>query len=447
MSNIHAAVRACGRVAAIFGVLLAAGSAEATLIWDGDASQGIGVFGNLNVDANSSLTAVNDPGGTKGLVWKYTKPAGDTRCETHGIAVNGSRYNFSNGSKYYFGWWSRLTNTANNNANFQWKSYGSFCCQNWPIWVGHMIDGSSTLFYHNLAPSCSNGGCVVEWSKPVSANVWNHYVVALKLSDVDGQGTIELWFNGVKQTFGTGTQVFTGRTWDAPGYNEPKWGIYGGATVDMTNYVTGQKVGTSYADVAMPGATPTPTPRPTATPTPQATSTPTPTPQATPTPAPRATPTPAPTATPTPVSGFSGYYKILARHSGKAVVVQSASTSNSANVMQYTYGGAATNDEWEIRSIGSGYYRVINRNSGKDLTVQSASTSDGANIFQYTYGGAATNDEWAVVDLGGGYFRITNRNSGKSAEVAGGSTSDSANVDQRTYSGAAYQQFQIVSVP
>jgi hypothetical protein len=158
-------------------------------------------------------------------------------------------------------------------------------------------------------------------------------------------------------------------------------------------------------------------------------------------------PTPTPAPTPTPSGTLSGYYRLMARHSGKAVVVQGASTSDSANVIQYTYGGSATNDEWEARSIGSGYYRIINRNSGKDLTVQSASSSDGANIFQYTYGGSATNDEWAIVSVGSGYYRITNRSSGKSAEVAGGSTSDSANVDQRTYGGATYQQFQLVSVP
>ena len=115
--------------------------------------------------------------------------------------------------------------------------------------------------------------------------------------------------------------------------------------------------------------------------------------------------------------------------------------------MSRTRHSSLVNDEWRVLDIGAGYYRVINRNSGKDLVVQSASTSEGANIFQYTYGGAATNDEWAIVDVGAGYFRITNRNSGKSAEVAGGGTADGANVDQRTYAGATYQQFQLVSVP
>jgi hypothetical protein len=144
---------------------------------------------------------------------------------------------------------------------------------------------------------------------------------------------------------------------------------------------------------------------------------------------------------------FSGYYRIMARHSGKAVAVQSASTANSANVFQWTYGGTATNDEWELRDIGSGYHRVINRNSGKDMVVQSASTAEGANIFQYAYSsGTTTNDEWAIVDVGSGYHRITSRHSGKSAEVAGGGTADGADIVQRTYSGATHQQWQIVSL-
>ena len=168
----------------------------------------------------------------------------------------------------------------------------------------------------------------------------------------------------------------------------------------------------------------------------------------TPTPTPTGTsPTPTPTPTPTPGGGFSGYYRLMARHSGKAITVQSASTANSANVFQWTYGGANTNDEWELRSIGSGYYRAIARHSGKDMVVASASTAEGADIFQYTYGGTATNDEWEIIDVGGGYHRITNRNSGKSAEVVGGGTADGTDIVQRTYSGATHQQFQIISVP
>ena len=143
---------------------------------------------------------------------------------------------------------------------------------------------------------------------------------------------------------------------------------------------------------------------------------------------------------------FSGFYRLTPRHSGKALVVQNASTSNSAAVVQYTYGGSATNDEWQLSGIGSGYYRIINRNSGKDMVVQNASTSNGAAIIQYTYGGSNTNDEWQLVDNGGGYYRIVNRMSGKVVEVVGSSTADGAAVQQNTWNGGENQQYTLQSL-
>jgi hypothetical protein len=143
---------------------------------------------------------------------------------------------------------------------------------------------------------------------------------------------------------------------------------------------------------------------------------------------------------------ISGYYRLTPRHSGKALVVQNASTSNSAAVVQYTYGGSNTNDEWQLSSIGSGYYRIINRNSSKDMVVLSASTSDGAAIVQYTYGGSTTNDEWQLVDNGNGYYRIVNRNSGKVVEVAGSSTADGAVVQQNPWNGGENQQYLLESL-
>ena len=144
--------------------------------------------------------------------------------------------------------------------------------------------------------------------------------------------------------------------------------------------------------------------------------------------------------------GLSGFYRLTPRHSGKALVVQNASTSNSAAVVQYTYGGSATNDEWQLSSIGSGYYRIINRNSSKDMVVLSASTSDGAAIIQYTYGGSTTNDEWQLVNNGNGYYRIVNRNSGKVVEVAGSATTDGAVVQQNTWNGGENQQYLLESL-
>ena len=79
------------------------------------------------------------------------------------------------------------------------------------------------------------------------------------------------------------------------------------------------------------------------------------------------------------------------------------------------------------------------------MTVASASTANGANIFQYTYGGTATNDEWQLVDSGGGQFEIRNRNSGKNVQAMG--TANGAAVQQQTDDDGSDQRYQIVSIP
>jgi len=317
------------------------------------------------------------------------------------------------GQTYYIGWRLKMSSTTNDNSIFQWKSYGSPMTQNYPL-VIKVISNQLTLQYY-LSGTATN-----LWRTTISPNTWYSVVLRVVVSDSASGGRVQFWWNGssTPATLLTGGTSFTGKTFDGSSI-EPKWGKYGACGTTIDSFVDDLKIGTTFEDVNLGGGGGSPTP------------------------------TPAPTATPCSGCGgsFSGYYRITARHSGKAVAVQSASTANSANVFQWTYGGAATNDEWEIRSIGSGFYRVINRNSGKDLTVASASTAEGADIFQYTYGGAATNDEWSIVDVGSGYHRITNRNSGKSAEVVGGGTADGADVAQRTYSGATHQQFQIVSIP
>jgi hypothetical protein len=156
--------------------------------------------------------------------------------------------------------------------------------------------------------------------------------------------------------------------------------------------------------------------------------------------------TPTPTPTPTLGGGFSGYYRLMARHSGKAVAVQGASTANGADVIQWTYGGANTNDEWQLVNLGDGYYRVVNRLSGKVLDVAQAGTANATNVQQWDWGGA-NNQQWQIANLGNGYHRLTARHSGKVLNVAGAGTADGANVDQWSWANVNQQQFQIIQVP
>ena len=176
------------------------------------------------------------------------------------------------------------------------------------------------------------------------------------------------------------------------------------------------------------GGTPRPTPTPTATPV-----------------VPTPTPTPTRTPTPTPPAG-SGYYRIVARHSSKVLAVSGASTANAGDVVQWTYGGATANDEWQIVDVGGGYNRIVNRHSGKVLNVSGASTVNGANVDQWSWA-SVDQQRWQITDLGNGYHRFTARHSGKVLNVSGASTADGANVDQWSWANVNQQQFQLVAVP
>jgi len=254
------------------------GTAHATLIWDGDASKGTGIFKLIGSNCSSpgSVTAVNDP--TYGRVWRYNKPAGLERCESHGIKVNGNNYVFQNGSTYYLGWRFKLSNTVNNNANMQWKVFPAPgpANLNWPLAL-KMIDDRVVLLNRKDVDEVFQ-----IWSAPFQADTWYHFVFAVKLSNVRDGGYVEVWLNGVKQTFSNGLDRWVCRLYDDD-HVCPKWGVYGATGSSVTNFVHGLKIGTTYADVAMSGtpgptSTPTPTPGPTATPTPTRTPTPTPTP-------------------------------------------------------------------------------------------------------------------------------------------------------------------------
>jgi hypothetical protein len=223
---------------AVSVVMMLAGNAHASEIWDGDASRGKGIFGNLNCDSPGSITAVSEPG--RGQVWRFNKPSGSNRCENHGISVGGDRYPFGNNSTFYFGWSSRLTSTANNNATFQWKSYGSHI-QNFPV-VLKMISGKLTMLQRQ-----PGGKTYYPWSRSISANSWNHIVLGIHTSSATTGGWVELYFNGTQQTFSNGQLRWPCRTWDSR--NEPKWGIYGASGSSIANFVDDLKVGTTYGDV------------------------------------------------------------------------------------------------------------------------------------------------------------------------------------------------------
>ncbi|MEU8390320.1 RICIN domain-containing protein [Micromonospora sp. NPDC048843] len=145
--------------------------------------------------------------------------------------------------------------------------------------------------------------------------------------------------------------------------------------------------------------------------------------------------------TPPPTTGT--FYRIDARHSGKAMDVQQPNTANGARIGQYTYGGGAW-QQWQFQDAGSGYWRIVSRNSGKCLDVVSASTADGAELVQYTCG-SGTNQQFQMV-ANGNYFQFRARHSSKCVDVPAAATADGVVLKQYSCNSGTNQQWSRTTV-
>lgn len=228
---------------------------KATVLWNGDATQGTGIFKALNFDGiegsqpTGTITAVNDA--TYGTVWQFYKPATDHRCEAH--AAQG--YQAAEGDVIYIGWRFKVSIPlyVTTNAFFQWKAYGDNMLQNYPITINSADDGRLHLIQHD--PDGTGGKIRHDvWSAPFTPNTWISVVLKIKLSRDINVGNIEFWYNGAQQTLLGGSTTFTCRTFDAE-YCDPKWGVYGGDGTSITNKVDDIKIATTYNEAAPSGTT------------------------------------------------------------------------------------------------------------------------------------------------------------------------------------------------
>ena len=108
----------------------------------------------------------------------------------------------------------------------------------------------------------------------------------------------------------------------------------------------------------------------------------------------------------------NGTYRVLARHSGRALDVSGHGTADGSDVIQWAYGGG-NNQRWTLTHLGNNVYQIIGVESGKALAVASTSTANGTNVDIRTYTGA-TNHRWTISATSGGYFRLSPVSSGGS---------------------------------
>ena len=90
-----------------------------------------------------------------------------------------------------------------------------------------------------------------------------------------------------------------------------------------------------------------------------------------PAPAPVHVPVPVPVPAPPPALKCASlptgqFYNIIAKHSNMAVNVEGAFLTNGASLIQWPV-SQANNDNWRFESVGSGYYQIIAEHSGKAM--------------------------------------------------------------------------------
>jgi aryl-phospho-beta-D-glucosidase BglC (GH1 family) len=101
----------------------------------------------------------------------------------------------------------------------------------------------------------------------------------------------------------------------------------------------------------------------------------------------------------------NGIYKVIARHSGKALEVSGQGTTDQSNVQQWSYWGG-DNQKWTLMHLGNNQYKIIGLQSGKALDVSGGQTGNGTNVQIWTYLGGP-NQIWTISATSGGYFRLT----------------------------------------
>src|SRR6185437_4317072 len=66
----------------------------------------------------------------------------------------------------------------------------------------------------------------------------------------------------------------------------------------------------------------------------------------------------------------NGTYKLIARHSGSAMDVINASTSNGAGIQQWGYAGSS-NQKWTITHLGGTEYKILSAQTSKTIDEDS----------------------------------------------------------------------------
>lgn len=122
------------------------------------------------------------------------------------------------------------------------------------------------------------------------------------------------------------------------------------------------------------------------------------------------------------VSGHS--YKIISKHSNKAIEVSGGATHNGGVIGQWDYVDV-DHQQWIFEKVEGEYYKIVAEHSGKVIDVKDLATNDGAIIHQWEFVGES-NQLWSFEQDQEGYYKIKSKQSGKVLDIQGISTANGA---------------------
>jgi hypothetical protein len=225
---------------------------HAQVLWTmGNQATSTSVFEGLE-EAPGHIVVAPDPLGAHGNVFHYDtfddSAFKKERCESRGT----KGFRPALGGTYFIGWremWKPMPINGSWVAFWQMHGYGP-AGQGAPL-VLRAVNGQPNLVMQNGV----NGQNVNFWSTPLRLGVWNTFVVEVHLATTASAGWVQLWYNGVPQTFINGKTRYNAPLWDSkPGsFVLFKWGVYRSSTLNgkgpASTYLSGAKIGLTYADV------------------------------------------------------------------------------------------------------------------------------------------------------------------------------------------------------
>lgn len=208
-------------------------SAAGQIIWTPNTDTGPSSFASVQC-TGGHFGVVNS---AMGHVWQADQKAGQERCEALSPSLQ-------EGKTFYLGWSSKLDiKDANDRYVFQLKCSPSVGTANHPI----ELDATSGRI--RLQEWDTNHVSHAIWSAPIANNQWHSYALKIHLGRTDG--TIDFWFDGVKQTFTTGSGTFKGTTYDGTS-DYLKWGSYHPSPGEATNTFTSPIMAKTLAAATSP---------------------------------------------------------------------------------------------------------------------------------------------------------------------------------------------------